>query len=82
MLLQNGRIMLCIVSFVFSLFLLVYRYAEQSNTDKDQFISICRQYMMQLRLLFCQTATLQGPKLWFFMWRLWLFLQQFCYILW
>ena len=45
------------------LFLLVYRYAEQRNTDKGQFISICAQYMIQLRLLFCQIATLQGPKL-------------------
>jgi len=55
--------MLCIVTFVFCLFLLVHRYAEQRNTDEGQFISICPQYMMQLRLLFCQTATLQGPKL-------------------
>ena len=34
------------------LFLLVYRLAEQRNTDKGQFISICPQYMLQLGLLF------------------------------
>jgi hypothetical protein len=42
--LQNGRIMLCIVTFVFFAFLLAYRYAEQSNTDKGQFISIYPHY--------------------------------------
>jgi hypothetical protein len=60
MLLQSGRIMLCIVTFVFSAFLLVYRHAEQRSTDRGQFISMYPQYMMQSKLLFCQIATLQG----------------------